>query len=499
MDISQCRVWNGSHYCDEIITKLLLLEKVPFYNKEEWPSTGAYVSPTPSTPTPSKGGNLQSVSDAASGSSSVPSSRKLITSKKPNKPTTKWRENVVGWFYKIVDLSDHYYFSRETVDIALSYLDAYLLQKGDELFDDTSTFTSSSAATATATATAMTMTETEQVKNLKFKIISSTCIFLAIKLHESNNRFTIASLMSLNGSSFTKDDILDTEKDIVMTLDFRLSPPTIMSFVRPFLSLFDNIIIEESSVVMASLTPKAISHVLGLAKFLSELSMYEIYFVNRKTSHIALACVLTAFEGISRKDFPQEYRQKLVDKVYQLGHIDCTSKEVYACRVKLRQMFEDKRPPGRRPRSRPQSRPSESSVQESAQVQAVPAPAPAPAALSEEERSSSEEAASTSIGQQVNTNVIETAAASIRISRQEAAARNHSHQGVASGSGSGSGSNIFPISIRTMDSEQALPSEEAATSNSTSSRTNTRTRPLPDQSSSCTQAFGRTKRRCSSE
>jgi len=291
-----------------------------------------------------------------------------------------------------------------------------------------------------------------------------------------------------------------------MTLDFRLSPPTIMSFVRPFLSLFDNIIIEESSVVMASLTPKAISHVLGLAKFLSELSMYEIYFVNRKTSHIALACVLTAFEGISRKDFPQEYRQKLVDKVYQLGHIDCTSKEVYACRVKLRQMFEDKRPPGRRPRSRPQSRPSESSVQESAQVQAVPAPAPAPApaALSEEERSSSEEAASTSIGQQVNTNVIETAAASIRISRPEAAARNHSQQGVASGSGSGSGSNIIPISIRTnniaaVDSEQALPSEGAATSNSTSSRTNTRTRPLPDQSSSCTQAFGRTKRRCSSE
>jgi len=493
MDISQCRVWNGSH-CDEIITKLLLLEKVPFYNKEEWPSTGAYVSPTPSPR-----GNLQSVFDAVSNTSvsSVPSRpRKPIRSKKPNQPTTKWRENVVGWFYKIVDLSDQYYFSRETVDIALSYLDAYLLQKGDELFDDT--FTSSS--TSASASAAMTETETEQVKNLKFKIISSTCIFLAIKLHESNNRFTIAALMSLNGSSFTKADILETEKDIVMTLDFRLSPPTIMSFVRPFLSLFDNIVIYDSSV--ASLTPKAISHVLGLARFLSELSMYEIYFVNRKTSHIALACVLTAFEGISRTEFPQEYRQKLVDKVYQLGRIDCTSKEVYACRVKLRQMFEDKRPPGRRPRSRPQPRSSESAVQESVPVQAIPVPAPAPVAPSEEERSSSQEATSTSTSQQVNTHVIESAAASIRISRPETAARNRSQQGVATGS------NTFPIGFRTssnnnntaMESEeQALSSEGAATSNSTSSRTNARTRPLPDQSSSCTQASRRTKRHCSSE
>lgn len=477
MDTSQYRVWNSSH-CDEIITKLLLLEKVPFYNKEEWPKTGAYVSSTPP-----RGGNLQSVFDAVSGPSSLTSSS--ASSHKRNKPSTKWRENVVGWFYKIVDLAE-YYFSRETVDIALSYLDAYLLRKGDRLF---STLASASKAM------------TEQAKNLLFKIISSTCIFLAIKLHESNHRFTIDFLMSLNGSSFTKDDILETEKDIVMTLDFRLSPPTIMSFVRPFLSLFDNIVIEDDSVEVTSLAPKAIKHVLGLARFLSELSMYEIFFVNKKTSHIALACVLTAFEGISRKDFPQAYRQKLVDKVFQVGNIDCTSKEVYACRVKLRQMFEDKRPPGRSPRPRPRPSPVQ---EESAPVQAAPvapAPLPVPVPPSEEEKSSSEGVASASASQQVNTNAIETAAASIRISRPpEAVARNHSQQGVAvAGS-----TNTFPIGIRssnntTTSSEQALPTERSATSESTSSRTNTRIRPLPEQTSSCKQSSGRGKRHCTSE
>lgn len=42
--------------------------------------------------------------------------------------------------------------------------------------------------------------------------------------------------------------------------------------------------------------------------------------------------------------FPQEYRQRVVDCVYREGKLDCTDQGVYDCRIKLRGIFEARRP-----------------------------------------------------------------------------------------------------------------------------------------------------------
>jgi hypothetical protein len=56
---------------------------------------------------------------------------------------------------------------------------------------------------------------------------------------------------------------------------------------------------------------------------------------------LALAAILTAFESLSREKLPQIYRQHLVDEVFRIHKIDCTTPEVYEIRVNLRSLFHE--------------------------------------------------------------------------------------------------------------------------------------------------------------
>ncbi len=235
-----------------------------------------------------------------------------------------WRETFVSRCYNMLGLPE-FPFSRETIDIAMSYLDAYLYRKGGDIFganDDINT--------------AVGETKAEPMIKLDLLIASSACLFLAIKLHEPDHYFDISTLVRINNGHFTRQDIINAEKDILITLDFRISPPTVMSFIRIYLALLEG---SGSAIAIsgeAPLSEEAINQVTGLAKSLSELSLYDIFFVDKDVSKIALACVLTAFEGISCEAIPQAYRQRVVDCVHREGNLNCTDECVYKCMVQLR-------------------------------------------------------------------------------------------------------------------------------------------------------------------
>ncbi len=235
------------------------------------------------------------------------------------------RKAIVRRCYRTVDMREHY-FSREIVDVAMSILDAYLYTKGGDMYED-----DNSEAEG----------QPEPAIKLELLIASSACLFLAIKVYEPDRHFDIPTLVRINNNQFTRQDIVDAEKDILITLDFKLSPPTIMSFIRIYLAFLKG---PESTIAgEPPLSEDSIKHVTNLAKFLSELSLYDLFFVDKDASKIALACVLTAFEGISRDAFPQAYRQRIVDCVYREGKLDCTDECVYKCRLQLRNTFESRR------------------------------------------------------------------------------------------------------------------------------------------------------------
>jgi len=115
----------------------------------------------------------------------------------------------------------------------------------------------------------------------------------------------------------------------IRALEFRVHPSTVMDVIREYVALLSPEIGDQSKC-----------DVYELASFLSELSVCDYYFVGKKQSNIALACVLTAFEGIKHDKLPRCYRQQFVDDIFRLAKINCTIKEVHECRLRLRDIYQ---------------------------------------------------------------------------------------------------------------------------------------------------------------
>lgn len=204
-----------------------------------------------------------------------------------------WREKICEWSYQVVD---HFDFSREVVGVSMSFLDRYL--------------------------------STRRVNKKIFQLAAMTCLYLSIKLYEPGS-LKVSSLIGLSRGFFTKEHIISMEESILTVLDYRLHPPTVMGFIRDFISLLSDNVDERLHI-----------DIYELATFLSELSVCDYFFVGKMPSNVALACVLTAFEGMSHDRLPRACRQEFVDDIFRLAKINCTVNEVHQCRLRLRDVYQ---------------------------------------------------------------------------------------------------------------------------------------------------------------
>eukprot|EP00558_Chaetoceros_sp_UNC1202_P003688 CAMPEP_0197233956 /NCGR_PEP_ID=MMETSP1429-20130617/1850_1 /TAXON_ID=49237 /ORGANISM="Chaetoceros sp., Strain UNC1202" /LENGTH=366 /DNA_ID=CAMNT_0042692275 /DNA_START=67 /DNA_END=1167 /DNA_ORIENTATION=- len=204
-----------------------------------------------------------------------------------------WREKICEWCYQVVD---HFDFSREVVSVSMSYLDRYLSSR--------------------------------RVNKKIFQLAAMTCLYLAIKLYEPTT-LKISSLVGLSRGFFTADHIIAMEESILSALNWRMHPPTVMGAARQFLSLMSSEVDPQSKI-----------DIIELSRFLSELSVCDYFFVTHKPSSIGLACILTAFEGVSHEHLSRKHRQKFVNDVYRIAKINCTIAEVHECRLRLRDIYE---------------------------------------------------------------------------------------------------------------------------------------------------------------
>lgn len=79
---------------------------------------------------------------------------------------------------------------------------------------------------------------------------------------------------------------------------------------------------------------------LELTRFLSELAVCDYFFADKRPSHVALACILTAFEGQSHDVLPRQCRQQFVDQAWKIAQVNCTVAEVHDCRLQLREIYQ---------------------------------------------------------------------------------------------------------------------------------------------------------------
>lgn len=118
------------------------------------------------------------------------------------------RFKMVEWCYEVIDRAE---FKRETVGIAINYLDRFL------------------------------SISSEKIKNVlydrsKYQLCAMTCLFIAIKLNETKMLDTNL-MVQLSRGCYSKEDFTSMEMEIVTELNWYLNGPTPISFIEHYLAL----------------------------------------------------------------------------------------------------------------------------------------------------------------------------------------------------------------------------------------------------------------------
>mmetsp|Transcript_49328 Transcript_49328/g.148536 ORF Transcript_49328/g.148536 Transcript_49328/m.148536 type:complete len:434 (-) Transcript_49328:5-1306(-) len=129
------------------------------------------------------------------------------TGEEPLPVDVECRTKMISWCYQVVD---HCHMSRETVSIAASYLDRYLLApSGLEALLDRRTF----------------------------QLSAMTSLYVALKLFEDVN-VEPGVMVGLSRGAYVEEEFVEMELDILMALRWKVHPPTAVGFMGHFLNLF---------------------------------------------------------------------------------------------------------------------------------------------------------------------------------------------------------------------------------------------------------------------
>ena len=202
-----------------------------------------------------------------------------------------WREKICEWCYQVVD---HFDFNREIVSVAMSYLDRYLA--------------------------------TRSVNRRIFQLAAMTALYLAIKLYEPG-KIRMSSLIDLSRGYFLEDHIVTMEDSMLQTLGWHVHPPTPYSFVRDMVYLLPVQI------------PRDRHDTNELARFLTELSVCDYWFVTKKPSSIALASLINALELQGEPKIPRNFKIQLLQQLGSCGSDIIYDEEVITCYERLRDMY----------------------------------------------------------------------------------------------------------------------------------------------------------------
>ena len=201
-----------------------------------------------------------------------------------------WREKICEWCYQVVD---HFDYSREVVNVAMSYLDRYIAKR--------------------------------TVNRRIFQLAAMTALYLASKLFEPG-KLHISSLVGISRGYFLAEHIVTMEHSMLQALSWHVHPPIPSAFCSDLTKLISS----------ADVTPR-LRHDLGeLAKFLTEISVCDYYFVTRKPSSIATAAIINAIE---LTQIEPKHKIDFLHNIVSIGLDIADDDEIIECYERLREMY----------------------------------------------------------------------------------------------------------------------------------------------------------------
>jgi len=182
----------------------------------------------------------------------------------------EWRDKIVQWTYSVVD---HFDLSRDTAAISMSLFDRYLATKEN------------------------------QCNGNAVLLLSLTTLSIAVKINETKS-ISVQKLSDLSRGQFNPSDIQKCELIVLQTLNWRVNAPTPVAFLSHMLQ-----------ILRPRLEEKTRRQVFELARYATELSMCDSYFVGTDSSVLAYACLLYVF------DVFDEMRCSLPEKASFVQHL----------------------------------------------------------------------------------------------------------------------------------------------------------------------------------
>lgn len=182
------------------------------------------------------------------------------------------RFKMTEWCYTVID---YIKFRRETVSIAMDYLDRFLC---------------SGSARA------------EQVMNSRreYQLASMTTLFMAIKINEPVV-VDIGLMTELSKGVYNKSDFKQMETDILFGLNWYVNGPTAHSFALHLLTLMQQK--QELMLSMGVASPSVnYGKLLKLASYKIELAVGEHKLMTQKPSVIATASIWSCIEDLSESN-----------------------------------------------------------------------------------------------------------------------------------------------------------------------------------------------------
>lgn len=194
------------------------------------------------------------------------------------------RSKMCEWSYQVVKFCK---FSRESVEIAMNYLDRFLL----------------TPAGASALAD----------RNI-YQLASMTSLYSAIKVHE-RQAMNPQLVSMLSQGTYTPEQIEEMETTILAALQWRMNPPTILSFVRAYLELIPSDVISEAERKTA----------FEISVVQAETAVSDYKFIATPSSLIAYCTVVNSLESMGVDLKLLKYVEIMVGQAIS---IDCSMNNV---------------------------------------------------------------------------------------------------------------------------------------------------------------------------
>mmetsp|Transcript_23586 Transcript_23586/g.27282 ORF Transcript_23586/g.27282 Transcript_23586/m.27282 type:complete len:371 (+) Transcript_23586:94-1206(+) len=204
------------------------------------------------------------------------------------------RLKMTRWCYQVIDFIK---FNRETVSIAMSYIDRFLCSKSPRA---------------------------QQVihSRKEYKLAVMTALYMAIKINEEVI-MDMNLLTELSRGSYTLEDFKQMETDILFCLNWRVNGPSVLSFVEHLLALMKyehNKLGDQRN----DYQPIHYDRLMQITQFEVELSVGEYKLMTQKPSVIAAAAILNSIDITHNVEARAIYRE-IMFNLLSLLQVDLSS------------------------------------------------------------------------------------------------------------------------------------------------------------------------------